>query len=356
MITLTVTECVCLAAMFAILMAGTFGNSLVIFVFGCKKRKRTSYETLLLTLGIVDLFGSLLTPALFIYWTLTDYKQWHFGEIGCKIIPSVLPVNVSISQGILILISFERYYGTVNPFKRQMLTRKRLCIYVLIIVIVAFTLASPYIYTLRITEDPKFGTKTCIPRQGDDILLISINFGNSVIAVVRDITALSVLTLTNLRMAKAIHSSFGLATQSVRSRRLSSYKKLRKMLSAMVASLSICVIPVDLLKCGYNICYVIDRTAITPSAYEIFRQCNTFLFVLQVANCFMNVIIYAGMDPEFKSSIKCTVCPCNDQRHRMKSRKTEESIQLKPTMVTENICAPYENADCIPLRSFVELE
>ena len=117
-------------AMSFVLLFGTLGNAYVIFVFGCNKNSRTSYETLLLILVVVDLCCSIFSPSLFIYGTLTKYKQWHFGEFGCKVIPSIFSLNVSVSQGILIMISIERYRNITNPLRCKVLPQKRLRIFI----------------------------------------------------------------------------------------------------------------------------------------------------------------------------------------------------------------------------------
>ena len=324
---LATIDWVALVTMCVVLLLGTVGNLLVIIVFGWKKKNRTNYETLLLTLGVVDFLGAISGPSLFTYMILTKYKEWHLGTFGCKVMHTIVPVNITLSQGILILISFERYRGIVNPYRAETLTRKRLGIYLLAIVIVALIFESFQMYTLEFKKG-----YSCIPRLGN------IKLARSAISVARDITALSVLILTNTRMSKAIYSSFQvLRLDREKHRRLASYKRLQKMLIVMVASLSICVMPADFLQLGFYICNSVDNTAITASIHEILVQCFTLLYALQVTNTFMNVIIYAGMDPEFKLFIKYVGCSCISQRHVMKTDEKENPIHLEPMNVTESI-------------------
>ena len=90
------------------------------------------------------------------------------------------------------------------------------------ITIAALIFASPYIYTLGVIKDEKYGIKICIPRQRNHVQKSS-NLASSVIEVIRDITTLLVLTTTNIRMSKAIHSSCQiLGLGSERSRRSAS--------------------------------------------------------------------------------------------------------------------------------------
>ena len=302
MIALTTIDWVGLVTMCAVLLLGTVGNLLVVYVFGCRKRNRSNYETLLLTLSVVDFFGAIFGPSLFIYDILTEYKEWHFGTVGCKVIPTILPVNFILSQGILILISFERYQGIVNLFRTETLTRRKLGIYLLAIVMVALIMSSPYIYALEVKDG-----YSCFPRLGNTAL------AQSAIYVAVEIMVLLILTFTNTRISKAIHLSFQvLSLDREKSRRLVSYKRTNKMLAAMVASLSIFVMPGDLMRFGVYICHSVDATIITASMI-IIHQCNTVLASLQLASTFINVIIYAGMDPEFKLFIKSVVCSCNGQ-------------------------------------------
>ena len=328
MIVLTTIDWVGLVTTCAVLLLGTVGNLLVVYVFGCRKRNRSNYQTLLLTLGVVDFFGAIFSPSLLIYEILTEYKEWHFGTFGCKVIPTILKVNVTLSQGILILISFERYQGIVNPFRAETLTRRRLGIYLLAIVMFAFIMLSPSIHALELKDG-----HSCFPRPGNTML------AQSAIVVAVQISVLLILTFSNTRISKAIHSSFQvLSLDREKSRRLVSYKRSQKIIAVMVASFSIFVMPADLMNLGVSICHSVDASIITASTWKIIHQCNTVLLSLQMASTYINVMIYTGMDPEFKLVVKSIVCSCNGHGRVMSIDGKQECIQLEPITVTQSIC------------------
>lgn len=127
-----------------IFCVGIPGNIFVIYVFGWKKRRRRHhhhrngnnrgrdgtaepsncpnnrctrrFEFLLFLLGCIDLVSLLLIPPVFFYLIMTKFSVWHLGEVACKLVPSLLQITVSVSQGMLVLICYERYSAIVHPF------------------------------------------------------------------------------------------------------------------------------------------------------------------------------------------------------------------------------------------------
>ena len=128
-----------------IFCVGIPGNIFVIYVFGWKKRKRRNryrsgrergnydmntepssnyqnssstrrFEFLLFLLGCIDLVSLLLIPPVFFYLIITKFSVWHLGRVACKLVPSLLQITVSVSQGMLVLICYERYSAIMHPF------------------------------------------------------------------------------------------------------------------------------------------------------------------------------------------------------------------------------------------------
>ena len=104
-----------MALIVAIVCIGIPGNAFVIYVFGWRKktkmnmkergrRDRNRFEFLLLLLSCIDLISLLLVPPIFFYLTMAKFKVWHFGKVACKIVPSLLQITISLSQGMLVCI------------------------------------------------------------------------------------------------------------------------------------------------------------------------------------------------------------------------------------------------------------
>ena len=118
-------DLVAVVIMCGIFLIGVIGNLMVIYIFGVKPGKsRKRFESFLLTLGVIDLISSIIVPFPFVYLTVTDYQVWHFGKLGCKIIPSFLQISVTVSQGVLIMISYERYQAIVHPLSIRLTAKK----------------------------------------------------------------------------------------------------------------------------------------------------------------------------------------------------------------------------------------
>jgi len=266
------SEIMNIIALTLICVMGTIGNFLVIYVFAWKKRKhRKRFESLLAILAVVDMFASMVVPTLFLYGTVTRYRQWHFGYIGCKVISSLFPASVTISQGILILISYERYKSIKNPFERP-LRKLFICLWLLVTFLVALLLVSPYIYVLKLVSSSRYEIHTCMPSQENNSLLL-YSIGN----VLRDFAATTVMLV------------FGMMTNKL-------LKQSNKMSS---------------LACGFSrarhqmIIYIFYKTnfKFNKTSYKAVLLLNSVLSVLQIANSATNVIIYSRMHKGFTKQL-----------------------------------------------------
>ena len=301
---LTLTEWVTSIAILCVFFLGVFGNLYVIAVFGYRKRRtRSRYESLLLTLATADLCCSLFTPVMFAYGTITRYKRWDFGWLGCKTILAVLPINVTISHGILLLISYERYRSVTMPLKQKMPTSK-LVTWIGISVVAAVIMASPYIYALEVVKDPLNAVNTCIsPGEKTDAVFVY-----SVINLLRDVIASALMAIMSIRISKGLtRNSLSCTVKKKELSRTASYKRLKKMLAIIVGLFSICVIPVDIFQVGlYSSYYVVEH--LKPNVFAIILKVNTFLSILQASNSALSVIVYAKMHRDFRALRKWLFC------------------------------------------------
>ena len=99
-----------------IFVIGVAGNSLVIYVFARKQQRRSPMELMIIYLAITDLVASIINPFLYIYWHLTKFEQWHFGSFCCTLFPLLTTVSVTMSLGLILLITVERCKVITNPF------------------------------------------------------------------------------------------------------------------------------------------------------------------------------------------------------------------------------------------------
>ena len=131
-----------------IFVFGIVGNSLVCYVFKDTWRKSTK-DLLISTLAVVDLFSSVVTPIGFIYWQINGYKGWHFGKIGCILLPPLTPIPVGLSIGIILIISVN-YCRVLSPFRREF-KKRHIYITLFILTLICVLSELPYMFNARVS-------------------------------------------------------------------------------------------------------------------------------------------------------------------------------------------------------------
>lgn len=293
-----------------IIIIGTVGNAYVVYVFGIKTRTQR-FEYFLVLLAIVDLISSFLVPTSFLYLTITGFKRWHFGISGCKIIPSLLQISVSVSQGVLLLISFERYHTLKKPFSVR-LSYVKIVIWLICVLAVSILLVYPYITTLKVHEDRFNGINTCVPdgRHYKTLLL------SALIQVLRDIIALSLMLTFGYIIQKTLTKQHKNLTWD----RNRFSEKGRKLLRNVIIAFAILTLPVDIFQCFFY-AMIYAQIKFSPRAFSVILVSNTLLNLLQISNSVVNVFIYSRVHNAIK--IPCLSKPTRRSRNRSTFYKTE---------------------------------
>eukprot|EP00794_Sanderia_malayensis_P007015 gene7015-7800_t len=315
-------------------MVGISGNSFIIYKFGYEKRKRRSvYETLLLALSIADLACVSISPLVFAYGSITNFQSWKLGVIGCKLVLPILPMNVSITQGMLILISYERYHAVHRPFSISSTRRRRIYMGIIVCLITAIILASPYTYALDIVNVPKHSTQTCTTDKTMNDVLLAF----SSINVSRDIITAVVLTTTSYLTTKLLYRntrSVALENNAMRFKdaRRVSLLRVRRMLLTMSVVFCICTFPLDFFQFGLYISFRILKDNFSASAYLVVRTVNTVLHVLQISNSVANIFVYARTHKDFRN-VSRRLCPANALWSKKQSRDIQSCYSLEKRAV-----------------------
>ena len=97
-----------------LMLIGTFGNSLVIYVYG-RRFKHTSSNYFILTMAVFDLVVCLIAMPTEIYDLLKPFT--FYNEIGCKVFRSAENFAIYGSVVVLIEIAFDRYIKICWPLK-----------------------------------------------------------------------------------------------------------------------------------------------------------------------------------------------------------------------------------------------
>ena len=289
---------------------GLLGNSLVILVFGYRnRRKRSRFEAFLLLLAAVDLITSILIPSSFIYLTVTGMRSWHFGHFGCKLLPSLLHISITVSQGTLLLISWERYRTLVYPFEDR-LKKRYIAVWMMFISLVSLFLVSPYMSTLDLVDDPTYHTRTCVPSSKKlPTLMLSAS-----LTLLRDIVAMTMMCIVCHRMNVALSKNWSGCMYD----RKAYSAKGRRMLRVVIFVFTALTLPVDIFQVTvYSIFLSPTGLQVSQHAFSSIQVVNTFLNILQASNSSVNAFIYSKMHKNFKKQMRCFSC----RRYRSKDRE-----------------------------------
>ena len=285
---LNVKECLLAAALSLLFMCGVIGNALVIYAFGYKKKSRhtSSTEKLILYLAFIDFFASIFNPFLFMYLTITRYIKWHFGYIGCKILPAIGPITTTASAGILLLFAVDRYKAIASPFRGE-LSPKTITTTTIIVIIISVLCNVHYMYAVELTE--RYGCR--VPRAE------SLQYGvpNCTLIVLRLSIFSSVFIYTHVKICLALQKSNkspSLGRKMAKARKSQSKQIVRCILVMGIVHFFL-VFPRDILYFTYNLSWLVSKCGIRFSKKIVLV--NSFMKLLQVANSCANVFIYSQM-------------------------------------------------------------
>ena len=301
---------------------GIPGNLFVVYVFGWKNKQKTRrknshtdrggtsrFEFLLLILGCIDLVSLLLVPPFFFYLTVAKFRVWHFGEVACKIVPSLLQVTVSVSQGMMVLICYERYSAIVYPFDHKTgISTFRIFAWLCNVVFVSAVFIYPYAYAFEIRSG-EFGP-SCEPVSAR----LNYFFASACLQVSRDMASMLTMIVLSHRMNRALvrphdsEDSVVVTTTTTTATAMTSWDrarmsaKSRKVIKTVVAVFTILCLPVDLFHLVY---YTLIKVGIPllPFVDSVIHPVNTLLNIMQISNSAANVFIYSKMHVFFRKMV-----------------------------------------------------
>ncbi|XP_066920859.1 succinate receptor 1-like [Clytia hemisphaerica] len=274
---LDATNKIAVILLYSLFVFGILGNSIVIFTF-VRCKNRTLFEKRLVLLAMIDLMSSICVPPLFIYGTLTSFQGSILTEPVCIVWISSFPFSISVSQGVLLFISFERYYRIQNPFKKPLKIR----LYFIAVLVLAAIIVSPYASTL---------TDKCYVK--DPRLRKATNLMNAL----RDFIAILAMCYFNYKIGQSYrckNNNLIIKTSSNKdlSQEHRNNMRVYRTLIKMVVVFSMLVLPYDLLHLALS--YFLS------SFPAYLNPINTMLVVLQVSNSVGNVLIYSISDENFR--------------------------------------------------------
>jgi len=274
-----------------IFFVGVFGNLLVCYIFLMRNtRALTTMELLIVMLAAADLIASIFNPFMFIYWTVTFHKAWHFGDFGCKVLPSLTRITVTVSFGIIFIITIDRCVVICFPFRRNM---KRNEVLMSVMGAIIFAIASELSYTIHIEVNPM---STC---QVPNSEMPGFVYPYLVFRILRDVVFLLIFTITVTLIYKNLYDKEVLSTMKEQ-RVVKKTKKIVIMLIIMAVVFILLVYPRDIFHIVFNISWLgSSGIPYTKTVLDL----NSFLKVLHMCNSICNVFIYARLHGKFRRRV-----------------------------------------------------
>ena len=347
-----------------IFIIGVLGNSMVIYVFLWKHKKRSPMELIIVYLAVSDLVASIMNPFLYIYLNLTGFEQWHFGRFCCTLFPVLTTLSVTVSLGLILLITIERCRVIVNPFN-GLFNKKHVRYMVLVVVCLSVLNELPYLthQTIQPVATVKYN---CIKTDGyaDDQVqtqyirktdyvehcdtakasyyinttsrsyntntkISSLSGGHlfclkescyqrkfcspkptkvyaltrSLTIILRDFIFVVVFISCNCAIyAKLMDPEHRAILESSNSCARLDPRRTLKMLMALALVFAVLVLPKDLYTTTYTLSFYAGKTIITDGVKA--QDINTSLKLLQSFNSIANIFIYDKLHTSFKVAFR----------------------------------------------------
>ncbi|XP_066461736.1 formyl peptide receptor-related sequence 3-like [Eleutherodactylus coqui] len=147
---------------------GTTGNGLVIWIAGFKMQKTVSVLWFL-NLAIADFVFDISFPLQITEFIMDGH--WPFGNTMCKVLYTILFINMSVSTSFLMIISVDRCTAIMCPvWSKNHKSPKLATTISAIIWTTCLMLSFPYFAFFEIVhdEDNETGISYCIPAYADD--------------------------------------------------------------------------------------------------------------------------------------------------------------------------------------------
>jgi len=313
-----------------IFILGTFGNAVVCLTI--LKRKGTQNSCTLLTFNLA--FHDLILVIVYVPTQMIAMENcyfWTLGDFMCHLVYIILPLSQSVSVGILLAITADRYRAIVFPVKTR-LTRKTVLLIIAVIWMVSALIASPLVFVITLYS-PEPGvlycseiwpTQTFSDAYWASVFVIQYLLPLCTTAVLAGITAYT-LRRNTLPAAMESCAQSEILRRTIR-KRTKQTQRITKMLIALVSLYAVCMLPQHVV-----FTFWLRYGNLGEKRYR--EQVSIIANIFPIANSALNSIAYGTLNKEFKAAFKglfgCVCFKMSGRRDFFK-RNTEHT-----TFVTE---------------------
>ena len=279
---------------------GLGGNLFVCILVIKQRRMRTVMNCFTLNLAISDLIIIVIyLPSQ--YAAYENNQNWPFGNVGCRITYSIVPVCLSVSIGTLLAISCERFRGIVFPFLPRLRLRTVLR-FIVIIWIVSITTALPL---MIIAGTKRKGNNTFCDELWENpnsskfywiaMFLLQYVIPLMVMSVLYGVAGWKLQKRSRFlaRNSRGRAGSINYAAEVARQRQS---QKITKMLVALILIYSFCMLP--------------QHVVYFSTMYGNLNEWKYYLYVFRISNVFpmansaLNSIVYGTLQADFRKAYK----------------------------------------------------
>lgn len=279
-----------------ILLLGTIGNLCAIYIF--KTKSRSGFKGLrrqLALLASVDLVSSITLPALLIYLIVssssdstTNGGRWIFGGFGCSVFPAFHQVIITCVEGILMLVTYEKYTIIEKPFYQQKLPSNSILTWCFLIVFTAILMSIPEASSYSLVTGVNGGK--CLVAAGSP----SLKMASASIYLVRDLLALILTFYLIKKTGKLVKQNC--MVNFPHSVKLTGAKRRSKVVWILVLSTFVLVLPGDV----YNVLQqCISHVNQQQHHQEQLLLASGILLFIQISRSCSSFIVYSCTHPEF---------------------------------------------------------
>ena len=299
------TEEIILAVFYIVIfLLGLVGNSIVVYFFGFKLKKFSSFRWFVIQLAIVDAICCFVSPIQLLY-TLFAFYEWKLGDVTCKLSALIGPVSVNVSSWILCAIAYERYRAIVHPLKERFSRRKINCICALIW-LGSFGIFIPYSLSVKVENE------VCISNWNSSAQELTMAV---IILLIQSMVPISILLFFFLRIRISMKNKRRKSCENdkrdenlLAPKSVSLKTNIKARDKVTVNALLIAVVTFITCSLPYNMFYVISVYMIqyhyTMAEFNKFHstyaRLNLWLSLVLLSNSVMNYFIYAGNFRSFR--------------------------------------------------------
>nr|ANO39144.1 NPYR-9 [Schmidtea mediterranea] len=290
-----------------IFVLGLSGNALVIFVILRNKAMYTVTNFFITNLAASDILMCIVavpfTPiALYL-------ENWTLPELVCKLLPMTMAISVYVSTLTSLVISIDRYFVIVYPFKVRM--KLSFCRFLLVLIWGLAILASfPLAKYHKKENDVLRNISTCHEKWPDNRWKGIYTVSSFIVQFVLPTIAISfcyfqisrtLQSRCNRKLSKKIKSLSRVLNDIKRKR------KTNKMLIAMVVIFIVCWIPLNVLWIITDLIYSDEQSKLNTNLYftTIFFICH----LIAMCSALYNPFLYGWMNENFRQEF-CSVFSC----------------------------------------------